>query len=100
MRTQFEDLPDFSLETLRLIMLRKIRASYKLVSKMNLRFTRAQDVISLARISRLVEVMQKQEVELIFFGELSINSHSSKDYGWGIKGRKVCIMHQESPKRF
>ena len=100
MRTQFEDLPDFSLETLRLIMLRKIRASFKLVSKMNLRFTRAQDVISLARISRLVEVMQKQEVELIFFDELSINSHFQKLMVGELKEEKFALCTRSPHKGF
>ena len=98
--SKFENIPDFSLETLRLELRNKTRANYKVVSKINCKFSRASNIISFGRMSKLVESLVKQNVELIFFDEFSINSRSSKMYGWGIRGQKACIMHQESTQRF
>ena len=99
-RSRFDDLHDFSLETLRLALKYKIRASYKIVSLINKRFMIAQNVISLARMNKLIETLLSNSIEIIFFDELSINSRPSKTYGWGIKGRKTCIMNKESTERF
>ena len=51
-------------------------------------------------MNRLVESLLKQNVELIFSDELSINSRSSKMYGWGIGGKKLYIIHKESTQKF
>ena len=98
--SKFEDIPNFSLETLRLELKNKIRASNKIVSTINQKFSREQNIISLARMSKLIESLLLQKVELVFFDELSINAHSPKMYGWEIRGQKVCIMHKESTNRF
>ena len=99
-RSRFDDLRDFSLETLRLALKYKIRASYKIVSLINKRFMIAQNVISFARMNKLIETLLSNSIEIIFFDELSINSRPSKTYGWRIKGRKTCIMNKESTERF
>ena len=45
MRSNFEGLHDFSLETLRLALRNKIEASYRLINRINLKLTKSQNVI-------------------------------------------------------
>ena len=59
MRSKFEGLHDFSLETLRLALRNKIEASYRLINRINLKLTNPQNVIWLARMSNLIQILMQ-----------------------------------------
>ena len=100
MRSNFEGLHDFSLETLRLALRNKIEASYNIINIINLKLINPQNVIWLAINGQTNSNINATLVKLIFLEELSINLNISKIYGWRIKRGKICIIHRESSQRF
>ena len=59
MRSSFEGLHDFSLETLRLTLRNKIEANYSIINRINLKLTNLQNVIWLARMAKLIQILMQ-----------------------------------------
>ena len=87
-----EDIPDFSLETLRLELKNKIRASNKIVSTINQKFSREQNIISLARMSKLIKSLLLQKSWTGFLWQ-AINKCSLSKNVWIGNQRKESMYH-------
>ena len=87
----FNDLGKVSLSTVRRTMKKRLRLSYKKVSKWEPKILTQSHFRKMLKSALLLQKLKEEQVEAVFIDKFSLNSRKYKLYGWGKVNSKVFI---------
>ena len=88
----FEDLKEVYESTLRRNLRKKLNMSFKKLTIMNSKTLAPDSFNKMMQSAALLKALSNYNIELIFIDEFSMNSRSSKVYGWAERGKKSLII--------
>ena len=88
----FEDLKEVSDSTLRRNLRKQLNMSSKKLTIMNPKTLAPDSFNKMVQSAALLKALSDYDIELIFIDEFSMNSRSSKVYGWAERGKKSLII--------
>ena len=83
----FKDLGQVSNSTISRVLRCELSMGYRKLSNINQKRKAKQEVSKLAKSALLLKRLEGAYLELIFIDELKVSEHSSKTYGWRLKGK-------------